>query len=252
MKPILAALAVAANIAAVASLATPALADPPVPQLTATGEATEYAVPDMATVTLGVVSEAATARAALDANNADIAKVIDAIKAAKVDEKDIATTGFNVAPVWSNPQPKTDGTTDAPRITGYQVSNQLRVVIRDLANAGAVLDATVSAGANQAASIDFDLKDRSVVENKALEGAIADARRKARLMADAARLELVRILSVAANPAGPMPYAAPMAMRADKAVPVMAGERSVSASATIVFEVVKAKESNDKDGTEKK
>lgn len=247
MKPLLAALAVAANIAAVASLATPALADPPVPQLTATGEATEYAVPDMATVTLGVVSEAATARAALDANNADIAKVIEAIKAAKVEEKDIATTGFSVSPVWSNPQPKTDGTVDPQRITGYQVSNQLRVVIRDLANAGAVLDATVSAGANQAASIDFDLKDRSAVENKALEAAIADARRKANLMAGAARLEIVRILSVTANPSGPMPYAAPMAMRADKAVPVMAGERSISASATIVFEVTKAKKDDDKD-----
>ncbi len=221
------------------SLAGPALAESaPPPSLTATGEATEYAVPDMATVTLGVVSEGKTAREALDANNAEMGKVIDAIKAAGVAEKDIGTTGFNIGPVWSNPQPKSDGTVDAPRITGYQVSNQVAVVIRDLAKAGTVLDATVSAGANQAAQIDFSLADRTPVEDKAVAGAIADANRKAKLMADAAGVKLVRILSVAANQNGPGPFPAPMAMRAEmKAVPVMAGERSIAASATVVWEI---------------
>jgi uncharacterized protein YggE len=221
------------------SLAAPAVADDqPPPSLTANGEATEYAVPDMATVTLGVVSQAATAREALDANNAEMGKVIDAIKATGIANKDIGTTGFNIGPVWSNPQPKTDGTVDAPRITGYQVSNQVAVVIRELEKAGTVLDATVSAGANQAAQIDFGLADRAPVEDKAMAGAIADANRKAKLMAEAAGVKLKRILSVAANQGGPGPYPAPMMARAEaKAVPVMAGERSISANATVVWEI---------------
>jgi uncharacterized protein YggE len=220
------------------SLAAPALADDQSPpSLSASGEATEYAVPDMATVTLGVVSEAETARAALDANNADIAKVIEAVKAAGVADKDIGTTGFNVGPVYSNPRPREDGSSEAPRITGYQVSNQVRVVIRDLDKAGAVLDAAVTAGANQAAQIDFGLENRKPVEDKAMAGAIADANRKAKLMAEAAGVKLVRILSVAANEGGGGPFPVPMAMRAEKAVPVMAGERSISASATVVWEI---------------
>jgi uncharacterized protein YggE len=222
------------------SLAAPALAadgNPP-PSLTASGEATEYAVPDMATVTLGVVSEARSAREALDANSAAIAKVIEAIKAAGIAEKDIGTTGFNVSPVWSNPQPKTDGTVEAPHITGYQVSNQVAVVIRDLEKTGMVLDASVTAGANQAAQIDFGLADRKPVEDKALGNAIADANRKAKLMAEAAGVKLVRILSVTAGGNGPGPYPAPMAFRAEaKAVPVMAGERSIAASATVTWEI---------------
>jgi uncharacterized protein YggE len=220
------------------SLAAPALADEqPPPSLSATGQATETAAPDMATVTLGVVSEAKTAREALDANNADIAKVIDAIKAAGIAEKDIGTTGFNVGPVYSNPRPRDDGSSDAPRITGYQVSNQVQVTIRELAKAGGVLDAAVTAGANQAASIEFGLVDRKPVEDKAMTGAIADAKRKAELMANAAGVKLVRILSVSTNEGGG-PFPVPMAMaRADKAVPVMAGERAVSANATVVWEI---------------
>ena len=219
------------------SLGGPALADDrPPPSLSANGTSTEHAAPDIATVTVGVVSEAKTARAALDANNADIARVIAAIKAAGVAEKDIGTTGFNIGPVWSNPQPKADGTAEPPRITGYQVSNQLQIVIRDLGEAGTVLDATVTAGANQAATIEFGLKDRKPVEDKAMAAAIADANRKARLMADAAGVKLVRILSVAANEGGG-PFPVPMAMQADKSVPVMAGERAVSANATVVWEI---------------
>jgi uncharacterized protein YggE len=220
------------------SLAAPALADEqPPPSLSATGQATETAAPDMATVTLGVVSEAKTAREALDANNADIAKVIDAIKAAGIADKDIGTTGFNVGPVYSNPRPRDDGSSDAPRITGYQVSNQVQVTIRELAKAGGVLDAAVTAGANQAASIEFGLVDRKPVEDKAMTGAIADANRKAELMANSAGVKLVRILSVSANEGGG-PFPVPMAMaRADKAVPVMAGERAVSANATVVWEI---------------
>ena len=151
-----AALAFAANV-----VALPAFADDrPPPELTATGEGIVMATPDMASVTLGVVSEGRTAAEALQKNSGDMAAAIDAVKAAGVAEKDIATTGFNIGPVYSNPRPRDDGSSEAPRITGYQVSNDVRVVIRDLAKAGDILDKVIAAGANRATSIDFDLADR--------------------------------------------------------------------------------------------
>jgi uncharacterized protein YggE len=237
MKKFLTIVGMAVSLTAPAASAPALAADQPPPSLTASGEATEYAVPDMATVTIGVVSEARTARQALDANNADIAKVIDAIKGSGVAEKDIGTSGFNIGPVWSNPPPKPDGTQEQPKITGYQVTNQVQVVIRDLAKAGTVLDASVTAGANQAAQIDFGLADKKPVEDKAMTAAIADANRKAKLMADAAGVKLVRILSVVANPGGGGPFPVAMAMRAEKAVPIMSGERSISATATVTWEI---------------
>jgi uncharacterized protein YggE len=228
-----AALAFAANVAALPAFAD----DRQPPELTATGEGIVMATPDMASVTLGVISEGKTAAEAMAKNSGDMAAAIDAVKAAGVAEKDIATTGFNIGPVYSNPRPRDDGSSEAPRITGYQVSNDVRVVIRDLAKAGDILDKVVAAGANRATSIDFDLADRKSAVDSAIKIAIADARARAELMAEASGVKLGRLVSVQAGEGGgPMPRfdAAPMAM---KAAPVMAGERQITANATLVYEI---------------
>jgi uncharacterized protein YggE len=211
----------------------------PVARLTATGTGIVSTAPDMASVTLGVVSEAKTAADALAQNSKDMAAAIAAIKAAGVAEKDIATTGFNVGPIYNNPPTKSDGSSDAPKIVGYQVSNQVRVVIRDLTKAGTVLDAVVKAGANQAASIEFGLADPKAATETAIRAAIADAKDRARAMAGAAGVKLVRVLSVDANENGIRRYQVDLAEMAKEApaAPVMAGERQITASATLVYEI---------------
>ena len=95
----------------------------------------------------------------------------------------------------------------------------------------------VTAGANQVTGINFDNADRKTPADAALRAAIADARRQAEIMAEAAGVKLGRILSVNAN-AGqpPMPYAR-MDMAMAKAAPVMPGERAVTANATVVWEI---------------
>jgi uncharacterized protein YggE len=187
-----------------------------------------------------VVSRAETARAALDANNADMEKVIQAVRGQAIADKDIATTGFSIGPVYSRPpQPRPGEEPAEPTIVAYQVSNQLRIVVRDLDNTGSVLDTAVSAGANQAGSINFDIEDRQALVDKAITSAIADARRKAELMAEAAGLRLVRVLTVNASESG---GGGPVLMREAMAaaappVPVMGGELSISANASMSWEV---------------
>jgi uncharacterized protein YggE len=222
-----------------ALLATPALAvdQPPTPTLTATAEGEMLVVPDIVTVTLGVISEAKSAAEALASNSKDMETVIAAIKAAGVPEKDIATTGFNVSPVYVRPTP--DQPDIQPKITGYQVSNQLRVTIRDLRASGGILDKVIAAGANQVNGISFDVAHPDQPADAALKDAIAQAKKKAELMAEAAGVELVRILSVTTG-SGPRPVFVAFdggMPRAANAVPVMAGERTVSATATIVWEI---------------
>jgi uncharacterized protein YggE len=163
---------------------------------------------------------------------------IEAIKAAGVAEKDIGTSGFNVSPIYA---PRPDNQPDAPaRVIGYEVSNQVTVTIRDLKASGAILDKVVAAGANRVSGISFDVSDPSASADAALKDAIAQSKKKAELMADAADLKLVRIVSITTDGgARPMFAAYDGAMlRAAKApTPIMAGSRTVTATATIVWEV---------------
>lgn len=224
----------------VAAAAAPALADDSrqVPLLTANGEGSVGAVPDIAIVSIGVTTRAAAAREALDQNSTDLEKIIAAIRAEGVADRDIGTTGFSVFPVYEQRPPRPDGSIDEtpPKIVGYQVTNEVRVTIRDIARSGGILDKVVTAGANQVNGISFDLSDRDTPADQALAEAVKDARRKAEIMAEAAGVKIKRIMSISGGGSvAPVMYRAEaMAM---KAVPVMPGEREVTANATVSFEI---------------
>ena len=239
MKTAFAAPLLASALAAALLFALPASAQnaPQIPTLSANGEGTAYVVPDIAIVSIGVTSRAATASAALAANSADLTKVIDTIKGEGVAERDIGTSGFSIYPVYEEPKPDNGATTEPPRIVGYQVTNEVRVTIRDIAKSGGILDKVVTAGANQVNGITFDNADRKTPADAAIADAIKDAARKAAIMAEAAGVRLVRIVSVTASEGGgpvlarfDMAAAAPM-------VPVMPGERAVTANAQVTWEI---------------
>jgi uncharacterized protein len=230
MKPML------AGLAAVLFLTIPAVADAPVPTLTADGRGTEMVVPDIAVVTIGVASRGRTASAALAANSTDLTRAIGVIRAAGVADKDIGTSGFGIDPVYA--EQKEGEANTPPPIVGYQVSNSVTVTIRDITRSGGILDAVVNAGANQVNGISFDVSDRTAAHEAALKAAIAEALAKGELMADAAGVKLVRVLSVSTSEGGgPRPVFAAMAMKAAPAPPVMPGQQSLDANATISWEI---------------
>jgi uncharacterized protein YggE len=230
MKPML------AGLAAVLFLTIPALADGPTPTLTADGRGTEMVVPDIAVVTIGVESRGRTASAALAANSTDLTRAIGAIRAAGVADRDIGTSGFGIDPVYA--EQKEGETNTPPPIIGYQVSNSVTVTIRDIAKSGGILDAVVNAGANQVNGISFDVSDPKAAHEAALKAAIAEALAKGELMADAAGVRLVRVLSVAtAQDGGPRPMFLAMAAKAAPSAPVMPGQQSLDATATISWEI---------------
>lgn len=228
-----------AAVAVVLALSAPVSAQENPPTLSASGEGVENAAPDTAVVTLGVLSRASTAREALDANNSDMEEVVQTVRGQAIADKDISTTGFSISPVYSQPpQPRASEQPAEPTIVAYQVSNQVRIVVRDIDKTGVVVDSAVTAGANQAGSINFDIDDRQSLADKAIAAAIGDARRKAELMAEAAGVRLVRILSVSANEGGGGPvYRLEARAAAAPPVPVMGGELSVTANAQISWEI---------------
>jgi len=231
-----AALALAATFAAL-----PASADDinERPTLTANGEGIAYVTPDIAIVSIGVTTRGATAAEALAANSKDLAAVITSIKGEGVAEKDIGTSGLSIYPVYEQP---TDGQpqVEAPKILGYNVTNEVRVTIRDISKSGGILDKVVSAGANQVNGITFDNADRTASQDDAIAAAIADARRKAEVMAKAAGVKLVRITNVQASVGGgmmPMYARADMMSAAAPPVPVMPGQQQVNGNATVTWEI---------------
>jgi uncharacterized protein YggE len=229
--------------AALLALAAPALADPApgTPTLAANGTGEVRVVPDIAIVTLGVTSRGSTASEALAANSTALAAAIDELKGAGIAEKDIGTSGLNVSPVYDTRPDREGAGTTPPPIVGYEVANTVTATIRDIASSGAILDKVVSAGANRISGISFDIADRQAAVDEALKAAIADARRKGALLADAAGVRLGRMMSITANENGGFqPVFARFDMRAAAAppVPVMPGEQTVSASASIVWKVV--------------
>ncbi|MBL8782905.1 MAG: SIMPL domain-containing protein [Alphaproteobacteria bacterium] len=193
--------------------------------------------PDMATISTGVVSEAATAKEALAKNNAAMAAVIAALKNAGVAEDDIQTSDFSVSPKYPPYQPNQ---TTAPRIVGYTVSNQVTAKVKDLAKLGGILDTLVQSGSNQINGIAFGVDEPKAQLDEARKKAVADARARAELYAEAAGVSLGKVIqiseSTAVMPPVPM-YRREAAMAADSSVPIAAGTQMVSATVSITFEI---------------
>lgn len=202
-----------------------------------TGIGDVKAKPDMAVINSGVLTEAPTARDALAKNNSAMSAVIDALKKAGIAEQDIQTSNFSVSPQYPPYQPNQ---TQTPRISGYQVSNQVSVRVKNLAKLGAILDALVQVGANQINGISFDIDQPKQLQNDARKLAVADARAKAELYAAAAHVSLGRVLQISeANIAvGPQPMAYAMdKVAAQREVPIAAGQQTLSANVSIVYEI---------------
>lgn len=203
-------------------------------------EAKTKAVPDIATISAGVINNAPVAAKALEQNTLKMNEVFKALKAAGIAEKDIQTSGINIGPQYDYSQPN-----KAPRITSYQVSNTVSVILRDIRNTGAVLDALVAEGANQINGPQFSVENTDAALDGARQEAVAKARKRAQLYAEAAGLTIRRIVSISEQ-AGYTPGPHPMMMRAmamdgaeSAPTPVAAGDVDLSITVHIKFELGK-------------
>ncbi len=207
-----------------------------------TGEGEVTAAPDMAVLSIGVVSEDRTARQALFANTRAMTALVDAMKQAGVEPKDLQTSGFNVTPKYSRPRRTQSGPQPAPEIVGYTVRNTLSIRIRDLKSAGEILDQAVSLGSNAISGLTFTVAEPKPLQNAARKAAIADALEKAKLYADGAGITLGPIQSITeaggGRPPRPMAMARAQAEVAfDSAVPIEAGELTYRAQVNVVWEI---------------
>ena len=228
MKPIrIAALvAVGAAVVALAGVGRPDLAggaSEPLGGITVTGTGSIESVPDQAQFSLGVDSTGATAREALAANSERMRRVLAALFAAGVAERDVQTQDVSVSRSYPD--------------DGYSADNSVSVTIHDLSKAGSILDAATNAGANNVYGPTLTRSDQDALQAKALRAAVGDARAKARILAEAAGVQLGSVTAISESGAEPMPvFAADMAKRAPSA-PIEPGRQQTQATVRVTFAI---------------
>jgi uncharacterized protein YggE len=169
--------------------------------LNVNGLGTTYLTPDIAYIYIGVHSEGPAASAVVSANKVQTQAVLDALKKAGVVEKDLRTTNFSIYPSQQS------DAAGKPTGTNYMVDNTVYVTVRNLDGLGALLDDTISAGANSINSIQFDVADKTAAVKEARAKAVEDAKTQAKELADAAGVSLGEIQSISFYDNSPVPMA---------------------------------------------
>ena len=202
-------------------------------EIAATGEVSR--VPDIATISAGVVTKSTTATGAIADNAARMERVRAALKRAGIADRDIQTSSINLNPDYryENNQP--------PVLTGYQASNNVSVRFRDIRNSGRILDALVAEGANQINGPSLGIDKPEAALDEARAKAIAVGRGRADLYARTLGMRVVRLIAVSEGggyASSPRPMADVMVTSArDAKTEIDPGEQQLQVSLMMSFEL---------------
>jgi uncharacterized protein YggE len=202
--------------------------------LSVSAQAESSRVPDVATLSVGVVTQAADGNAAMRQNATQMSKVVAGIKSAGIADRDVQTSAVNLSPQYRYAE------NEPPKITGYQASNTVSIKVRDIARLGEVLDALAAQGANQINGPSFEIDEPEPVYDEARLKALTKAQARAKTYADALNLRVRRIVSISeggGNGFQPMPMKAMAMMDRQESTPIAPGENSVSVNLDVVFEL---------------
>lgn len=230
-------------LVAVAGLATPAAAADI--QIQATGPVVELSIveeveaePDMVRVSAGVTTDAPTAVEALRLNSQAMQRVIDRLKALRIPERDIQTTGINLNPRWDY-----DQASQKQIFRGYQAANRVSIKLRGVERTGEILDALVAAGATDLSGPDFSIENDTQAKATARRNAMERAQSQAMEYARLAGYSGLRLLEVNETIVGrqPMPmYRDAIAVTAQAAAPpVQPGMVSTGVNIIVKYEMTR-------------
>lgn len=215
----------------------------PPPTLTVKGQAEVASPPDLAIIRLGTISQAAQADVAQSQVNQVMQQALLAIARLGILQDQIQTVGLQLSPVYSNVvSSRSIPQATESRIVGYRASNAVQVRLENLAMVGQVIDAAVTAGANQLENLSFELKNDGQYRQRALSLAAAQARSKAEEIAKALGVKIIavqQVQEVGVDNVRPMVYARrEMAASGEAApTPIQAGEVRVEATVTVTYKI---------------
>jgi uncharacterized protein YggE len=205
-------------------------------QIQVSGEGRVEVAPDLAVITLGVSKEAKEAGEVMDLVSEDMASVLQELQAVGIAPEDMQTQRISLQPVWSNGS--SYSSSGQRRITGFLASNTVNLRVRDLDQLGEVLDRVLRAGANQFQGLRFDVADQAALQDQMRASAVANARHKAEILAEAAGVALGPVRRITDQDHGGGAPMMAMEMARSGAMPIEAGELSFSHNVQVVFDLV--------------
>jgi uncharacterized protein len=195
------------------------------------GIAIVRSAPDEALVTLGVHTDAASAEEAMQGNADRMGDVVQALMEAGLDRNDLATATISLYPRWND---------TGSEIVGFTAENQITATVTNMDRVGAIIDAGVRAGANLAGGITFRVSNGNEAADRALTEAVADAKRKAELLAATGGDELGVVLSITESGSSVPPpvYYGEAGAAADMATPILPPTLETQVSVNVVWSLV--------------
>jgi uncharacterized protein YggE len=195
-----------------------------------TGKVT-YA-PNLVYVSTGVSSDGKTANEAWKKNEEAVKKLFEVLKTFGIDPKDMKTTGLNITPRYVAHKDQ------EPELVGYTASYDLSVTVRQLDDAGRVMDGLVDGGANRHMGLAFGHSDVEKMLDEARVKAAADARKKAEQYVTAAGGSLGQLLTISEGQAyAPQYFAYERDAKAAPGLPIAAGTQDLSVTISVVYAI---------------
>ena len=214
-----------------------------IPQLTVRGNATLQVPADQLQLQIGAVTEAKTARQALQDNTAKMQNIEQVLEKIGLNNKEYKTGRFQIQPRWSARPPKHQGQWQ-PEIIGYRVNNTFAITTTQLELGGKIIESCTRAGANTIHSIIFNLANPRLYRSQAITAATANARADAKTLASAAKLKLGDVLNISLDNAAAAPlraramaFDAKTAQSAAPSLNLSPGEITVQARVTITYKI---------------
>lgn len=201
--------------------------------ITVVGQADEMVKPDIADISGGVTTKAATAKAAEAQNNAQMSKVIKTVEAAGVKAADVRTDGFSIYPNYTQKQ-------GSQVLDGFQATNNIDITVRNLSQVGPIVDTLVQAGANQIQNVNYLVSNPSVIRKQLYGDALADAKSQAQSIADKLGVSITGVKSVdASGNSGvfqPL-FTEKLAAATSASMALSPGTQDVSTNVTVVYTI---------------
>ncbi len=214
---------------------SPVFAQPPAaPPRTvqASGEAVVNAKPDRAQITIGVVTQSATAKEAAAQNATQATRLYAALKQALDGHGDFKTMGYSISPQYES------GPNKSPKLKGYRAENSVVVTVDDLSLVGEVVDAATNSGANNVNGISFTLKNEETARNEAFTAAALKARASAEAIARALNLQVLGVLKAQSVEAGAVhPFLVGSLNAATMATPIESGSLEIREAVLVTLQV---------------
>lgn len=190
--------------------------------------------PDTADLRLGISISEASVAAARAAGAAAMTAILAAVTEAGVDRRDVRTTTVSVQPRYEYRDGK------PPRLAGYDLANLVLVTVRDLGRLGAVIDGALTAGATSLDGLTLRVEDPAEAERAARTAAVAEARGRADVLAEAAGVRISgvgEIVEGGGPPTWPQPKAARAMLASDAATPIETGTTEIAVTVTVTFRI---------------